>query len=223
MAQHLDLEEQEQLAQIKHFWNKYGNLITWALIIVLGAFAGWNGWNYWNNRQAAEASALYGELERAAQAQDLTRVQRALDDLRAGYGRSTYAQQGGLMAARALSDAGQKDKAQAALQAVIDKASDDGYQAVARLRLAGLLADAKSYDAALKVLDAKLPREFEPLAADRRGDILQLQGKKAEARAQYEKALPALESRTEYRQMVEVKLAALGGDPAKAAAGAAKP
>lgn len=223
MSQHLDLEEQEQLAQIKHFWNKYGNLITWALIIVLGAFAGWNGWNYWNNRKAAEASALYGELERAAQSQDLTRVQRALDDLRAGYGSSTYAQQGGLMAARALSDAGQKDKAQAALQAVIDKATDDGYQAVARLRLAGLLADAKSYDAALKVLDAKLPREFEPLAADRRGDILQLQGKKAEARAQYEKALPALESRTEYRQMVEVKLAALGGDPAKAAAGAAKP
>ena len=51
MAQHLDLEEQEQLAQFKHFWNKYGNLITWSLIVVLGSFAGWNGWNHWQNRQ----------------------------------------------------------------------------------------------------------------------------------------------------------------------------
>jgi hypothetical protein len=30
MAKHLDLEEQEQLDQLKHFWKQYGNLITWA-------------------------------------------------------------------------------------------------------------------------------------------------------------------------------------------------
>jgi predicted negative regulator of RcsB-dependent stress response len=35
MATHLDLEEQEQLDQLKHFWNQYGNLITWVLVIVL--------------------------------------------------------------------------------------------------------------------------------------------------------------------------------------------
>ena len=51
-TQHLDLEEQEQLAQLKHFWNRWGNLITWALIAVLGAFAAWNGWNFWQQRQA---------------------------------------------------------------------------------------------------------------------------------------------------------------------------
>ena len=30
MATHLDLEEQEQLDQLKAFWKQYGNLITWA-------------------------------------------------------------------------------------------------------------------------------------------------------------------------------------------------
>ena len=39
MATHLDLEEQEQLDQLKAFWKQYGNLITWVLIVVLGAFA----------------------------------------------------------------------------------------------------------------------------------------------------------------------------------------
>ena len=41
MATHLDLEEQEQLDALKHFWNQWGNLITWVLIAVLGAYAAW--------------------------------------------------------------------------------------------------------------------------------------------------------------------------------------
>jgi predicted negative regulator of RcsB-dependent stress response len=74
-----------------------------------------------------------------------------------------------------------------------------------------------------------MPPEFEPLAADRRGDILQLQGKPAQAKAEYLKALPGLDTRADYRRLVEVKLAALGVDPQKAvpaagpAAGASKP
>ncbi|MEP6792408.1 MAG: tetratricopeptide repeat protein, partial [Ramlibacter sp.] len=55
MAKHLDLEEQEQLAEIKHFWNTYGNLITWVLIAVFGTIAAWNGWQYWQRTQAAQA------------------------------------------------------------------------------------------------------------------------------------------------------------------------
>ncbi len=214
MASHLDLEEQEQLDQLKHFWNKYGNLITWTAIVVFGGLAAWNGWNWWQNRQAAQASALFSEVDRAAQAGDLARVQRAYDDIKAQFGATTYAQQAGLLAARVWAEQGKADEAKAALGWVADKASDEGYQAVARLRLAGLLADAKAYDEALKQLAAPVPKSFEALAADRRGDILQLQGKKAEARAEYAKALKGLEEGADYRRLVEVKLAALGGDPA---------
>jgi predicted negative regulator of RcsB-dependent stress response len=214
MASHLDLEEQEQLDQLKHFWNKYGNLITWTAIVVFGGLAAWNGWNWWQNRQAAQASALFSEVDRAAQAGDLARVQRAYDDIKAQFGATTYAQQAGLLAARVWAEQGKAEEAKAALGWVADKASDEGYQAVARLRLAGLLADAKAYDEALKQLAAPVPKSFEALAADRRGDILQLQGKKAEARAEYAKALKGLEEGADYRRLVEVKLAALGGDPA---------
>ncbi len=214
MASHLDLEEQEQLDQLKHFWKKYGNLITWTAIVVFGGIAAWNGWQWWQGRQAAQASALFSEVDRAAQAGDLARVQRAFDDIKGQFGATTYAQQAGLLAARVSAEAGKTDEAKAALGWVADKASDPGYQAVARLRLAGLLADAKSYDEALKQLSSGMPKEFEALAADRRGDILQLQGKRAEARAEYAKALKGLEEGADYRRLVEVKLAALGGETA---------
>ena len=70
MAKHLNLDEQEQLDELKHFWKRYGNLILWALIVVFGAFAAWNGYGYWQRYQAVPASAMYDEVERAAQSGD---------------------------------------------------------------------------------------------------------------------------------------------------------
>jgi predicted negative regulator of RcsB-dependent stress response len=230
MAKHLDLEEQEQLAEIKHFWNEYGNLITWVVIVVFGAIAAWNGWQYWQRTQAVQAASLYEEVERAAQAGDVTRVERAFADMKDKFGRTTYAQQAGLLAAKVLVDKGNTDAAKLALAWVADKASDEGFQAVARLRLASILVEAKAYDEALKQLSGDFPKEFEPLVADRRGDVYNLQGKKAEAKAEYSKAYNGFDERAEYRRLVEVKLSALGvdpqhiaGAPAAAASGGAKP
>jgi len=212
MARHLDLEEQEQLDELKHFWNQWGNLITWALIAVLGAFAAWNGWQYWQRHQATQASALYDEVERSAAGGDTARLQQAVKDIEDKYGGTSYASQAALLAARVLAEKGQLDAAKASLQWVATEASDEGHKAVARLRLAGLLADAKAYDEALKQLAAAMPKEFEPLAADRRGDIYNLQGKRDQARAEYTKAWQGLVPGNDYRVLVEVKLTSLGVD-----------
>ncbi|MGZ5180290.1 MAG: YfgM family protein [Ramlibacter sp.] len=228
MASHLDLEEQEQLDQLKHFWNTYGNLISWVLIAVFGAVAAMNGWQYWQRSQSARASAIYDEVERAVQAGDLARAEQGFSDARDKYGRTVFAQQAALLVAQAAVDKGKPDTARAALAWVADKSSDEGYQAIARLRLASLLVDSKAYDEALKQLDGSFPAEFAPLVADRRGDIYNLQGRKDQARAEYTKAWQGMEARNEYRRLLEVKLTALGVDPktlapeTKAAAGTAK-
>ncbi len=213
MASPLDLEEQEQLDQLKHFWKTYGNLISWLLIAVFGSIAAMNGWQWYERTQSAKASAIHDEVERAVQAGDFARAQQGFADVKDKFGGTVFAQQAGLLVAQAAADRGQPDEARAALAWVAENASDEGLQAVARLRLAALLVQAKAYDEALKQLEAELPAEFAPLAADRRGDIYNLQGKKAEARAEYEKAWKGLEAQADYRRMVEVKLTALGVDP----------
>jgi predicted negative regulator of RcsB-dependent stress response len=210
MAKHLDLEEQEQLDQIKHFWAQYGNLITWVLIAVFGSMAAWNGWNYWQRSQATKAAALYDEIERAAVASDADRMERALSDMKDKFGGTTFAAQGGLLAGKTLFDAGKTDGARAALSWVAENAPDDAYKAVARLRLVGLDIEAKAFDQALKTLEAPVPKSFEPLVADRRGDVFMAQGKTEEAKAQYQAAWRGLSDRAEYRRLVEVKLASLG-------------
>lgn len=216
MASHYDLEEQEQLAQIKHFWAKYGNLITWILIAVLGAFAAWNGWQYWQRKSALEAAVLYEELERAAQANDGEKLRRVWTDIQSKAAGTAQAQQAGLLAAKVFQTEGKAEDAKAALNFVLSKTSDEGIVAVARLRLAALELDAKAYDAALKALDAKVPTAFEGLQADRRGDVYQAQGKADEARQAYKDAYAKLDQAPDYRRIVEAKLNALGVDPSAA-------
>jgi len=219
MATHLDLEEQEQLDQLKAFWKQYGNLITWLLILVLGGYAAWNGWNLYQRDQGAKAGSLYDELDRAAQAGDSDRATRIFADMKERYPRTTFTQQAGLVAAPVAAEKGQYDAASASLAWVADKAGDDEYRAIARLRLAGLLLDTKKYEEALKQVDAVSGGpEFIALANDRRGDILLTQGKSAEAQAAYLKAWTAMDPKLDYRRVVEAKLNMLGVQPAAAAA-----
>ena len=140
--------------------------------------------------------------------------------------RRAHGPQAGLLAAKVRYEKGQTDESRAALAWVVENAVDDEYRALARLRLAGVLLDAKQYDDALKQLDPVAQGPFAALAADRRGDILQAQGKTAEAKAAYQQAWKAMDEKVEYRRLVDAKLTALGAAPtaaaASAAAGAAK-
>ena len=199
MATHLDLEEQEQLAQLKHFWSQYGNLITWLLILVLGAFAAWNGWQWWQREQSAKAGALYDALDRAAQAKDAALAARAFADLKDRYGGTAYAEQGGLLAAKVEFEQGKVDEARASLAWVADNAREAEYRTIARLRLAALLLGQKQYDEALKQLELADAKSFAALVADRRGDVLAAQGKKDDARAAYRQAFAAMDPSVAYQ------------------------
>ena len=95
---------------------------------------------------------------------------------------------------------------------MVDKAVDPGYQAVARLRLASLHMDTQAWEPALQQLNAGFPSEFQALVADRKGDVLLAQGKREEARAEYQKAWTAFGAESEYRRLVEIKLNAVGVD-----------
>ncbi len=213
MANQLDLEEQEQLDELKAFWKQWGNLITIVLTVALAAFAGWNIYQRWQQNQASQAAALFDEVERNAVAGDLPKLERVFADMKDKYPNTSFAQQAGLVAARVFFEGAKTDQAKAALTWVAEKSSDNGYQAIAKLRLASVLAESAAYDEALKLLSGSFPAEFSALVSDRTGDIYMLQGKKQEARAEFEKAFKAFDERAEYRRLVEVKLNALGINP----------
>ncbi|HZE91984.1 MAG TPA: tetratricopeptide repeat protein [Rhizobacter sp.] len=213
MATHLDLDEQEQLDQLKAFWKQYGNLITWVLVLVLGGYAAWQGWNWYQRDQAFKAGAMFDELDKAAQAGDAQKSARVFADMKERFPRTAFTEQAALLAAKVQFEKGQPDAARASLTWASENALESAYKTVARLRLAGILLDEKKYDEALKQLDGADAKEFAALVADRRGDILQAQGKKDQAKAAYLQAWKTMDETVEYRRLVEAKLAALGAAP----------
>ncbi len=218
-----DLEEQEQLASLQAFWNKFGSIITWVLIAVLGSYAAYMYWNNHQNSQAASASTLYSSLQTSLAAKDNALVQRSASDIQTKFKGSAYAQMAALAAAKSAFDAGDLKAAKAQLNWIVANGTEE-YKAIAKLRLSGVLLDEKAYDEALKLLATPFMAEFAGSVADRKGDVLVAQNKVAEARTAYLAALTAMDKKNPGRRLVEMKLEAIGGVvPADPATGNATP
>ncbi|MCU6433168.1 tetratricopeptide repeat protein [Undibacterium sp. Jales W-56] len=212
-----DLEEQEQLDTLKAWWKQYGNLVTWSLVIALSAYAAWTGWTSYQRNQSNQASQLYDEMQKAVQAKDNAKVQRAANDLIDKFGKTPYAAMSALTAAKSAFDANDAKSAKAQLRWVVEHSSVDEYKSIARIRLAGLALDEKAYDEGLSLLSGDFPAEFAGDVADRKGDIYLAQNKTAEARAAFQTALDKLKEKNPGRQLIQLKLDALGGTEAKVA------
>ena len=205
-----DLDEQEQLANLKAWWAKYGNLTTWVVIAGLAAYSGWNGWNYYQRNQAAQASVLFDELQTAVTAKDNAKVARVAGDIESKFGRTAYASLGALSAAKSFFDANDLKSAKAQLEWVVAHGNEE-HKNIASIRLAGVLLDEKAYDAALKALSVAALPQFKSSVEDRKGDILAAQNKMEEARTAYKAALEAADKNNPGRQLIQLKLESIGG------------
>jgi predicted negative regulator of RcsB-dependent stress response len=214
----LDLEEQEQLDSLKAFWEKYRSLIMGLVTAVLFVFAAYNGWQWWKNSQATEAGKLYETMMSSLEKGNKAQSMQAADDLQKQFAGTSYAPMASLIAAKLAADAGDAAKSQAYLRWVAEKAANDGYKALGKLRLATALMDegsAKSLAEADAILKGKPTLGFEPLWLERRGDWYLVQSKNADARSSYLQAWKLLEKSKEFpqeaRSLLKVKLDAVGG------------
>lgn len=204
-----DLEEQEQLATVKAWWEKYGNAVLGAATLILLAIAAWNGWNWYQREQSAKADVLYGELAKAARMNNSAVVKETTKVLTEKFGRTVYASLASLHAARLNHEAGELTAAQENLRWVIAESGRPEFVAIARVRLAGVLLDAKSFDAALKQLEGEVPAAHAVAYADRRGDVLFAMGRTEDARSAWQKAIDAADPQHPLRGLIQFKLDAL--------------
>ena len=214
----LDLEEQEQLDQLKAFWQKYRNLITGVLTAALFAYAGYSGYQWWRTSQAATASQLYETMVTAINNGDKDQTLRAADDLQKQFSGTPYAAMSSLVAAKIASDAGDSAKAMDYLRWAAKNATNDGYLALAKLRLVTQLIEQgteKDFAEADQILKEAPITGFEALWLERRGDWYLAQKKNAEAKVSYQEAWKKLDQAKEFpeeaRRLLKVKLDAVGG------------
>jgi predicted negative regulator of RcsB-dependent stress response len=206
-----DLDEQERLDELKAWWKRWGNLVMIGLAVVIAAGA---GWRYWQNRtvtQSLEAAAVYEKLTQSLAANDAKGAREAGAMLIDRYKGTAYAPRAALLLAK-LNVVGKDLKsAQAQLEWAAANSKEPAVKDLAHLRLAGVQLDQKQYDAALKTLSGTHSDAFAFRFHDLRGDVLLAQGKQADARAAYQAAFGKMQEDNPYRNIVELKLDALGG------------
>lgn len=208
-----DLEEQEQLENLKAWWRQYGDWVTGVLLVVSLAFAAYQGWNWYQRKQGAEASALFAALQQAANLEDAQKVRAASGELLEKYSSTRYAEMGAMIAARVAFEAGDRKTAQAQLQWVVDHAGKELHD-LAALRLAAVELEEGRHDAALAVISKPQMEAFAPRFGEMRGDVLLAMGKREEARAAYDAAVSAMptdpdQNGVRYRELLKQKRDAL--------------
>ena len=146
-----NLEEQESIDNLKGWWEKWGTPVLVVITLACVGVAGYNGWKWWNHRQTAKASVAYVALETAVNNQDGKNIKSISDGLIDQYGSTVYGPMAAFVAARYAADNGDIATAKQKLQWVVDHGDRKEFEAIARVRLAGLLMDEKSYDKALSI------------------------------------------------------------------------
>ena len=76
-----DLEEQDQIDELKAWWARYGGAVTVGLVLAVLVIGGVQGWRWWSGKRAEDASVLYSAVSDAARAKDPAKAKDAMTQI----------------------------------------------------------------------------------------------------------------------------------------------
>ena len=205
----LDLEEQEQVDELKALWKKYGAYITRGVIAFFVLYALFQGWGYYQMKQSSGASELYQSivvLDEKNTKDILQKSQKLIDD----YSGTPYAGRAAILFAKASYLEGNKDKAKEKLEWASSHAKESATESIALIQLGQILVEEKKYEDALKRVNDVDNEGYLGLANDLKGDALNAMGKKEEAKKAYQEALKQFGPKDPYAKFTQEKLESLG-------------
>jgi predicted negative regulator of RcsB-dependent stress response len=206
----LDLEEQEQIDELKAWWHQNGKFVIAGLAAFVIGVGGWRFWESWNLSKASEASALFEQAMQAASTDNTKALKEVTGRIMENQARSAYAVPAAWLAGRANHTAGDAKSARAQYEYALEHAKNSGLKQLAALRLAAILLDEKDYAGAMKLLDQTHDPAFAGLYANLKGDIFAAQGKRPEALAAYKQAVERLGEKSALKPLVEMKMDGMG-------------
>jgi len=205
----LDLEEQEQVDELKALWKKYGTYITRGVIAFFVLYGLYQGWGYYQTKQSLDASELYQSivvLDEKNTKDILEKSQKLMDD----FSGTPYAGRAAILFAKASYLEGNKDKAKEKLEWASSHAKESATESIALIQLGQILVEEKKYEDALKRVNDVDNEGYLGLSNDLKGDILNAMGKKEDAKKAYQEALKRFGPKDPYAKFTQEKLESLG-------------
>ena len=203
----------EQGERVKSWLRENGSAIVMGLVLAFGLMFGYKQWQAWETSKRQQASTEYQMMVTFIEANNLDAAVPNYEVLKSEYPKSAYTPMASLMMAKARVQTGQLDIAAAALTHAMTNAQPEPLKVVARERLARVRLSQGDTDAALELLNgASSTVGFEAQFAEIRGDIYLAKGETQLAIQNYQASLDALEEGVGNRELLKIKLDALGAD-----------
>ena len=173
-----EVDEEVRREQLKKLWDRYGNYVVAAAVLLVAAVAAWRGYMWWEGKKAAETGAAFEAATTLAESGKRTEAEAAFAEI-VVHGTSGYRHLARMREAAELAQTDAKAAIAAYDQIAADGSVGSVLQDLASLRAGALLVDAGSYQEAQRRLEPlaandrtfrHTAREFLVLAAWRAGD-----------------------------------------------------
>lgn len=201
-------DEEEQLEELKKWWQKYRNPVIYGLLAGIVTIVGVRAWMNHQGNLAVSASSEYEQLQVELGQGNAEAVAKRGDYIIDTYPRTPYAVLAAFALARAHVDKGDLPAARARLQWVIDHGKQPEFVHIARLRLGKLLLAMGEATQALALIEPIKPDAYGAEYEELKGDIYAETGQQDKARQAYELAVDKLGASGDTR-MLRIKLANL--------------
>ena len=195
----VDNTEEEQVEQIKKWWNSNGKQIIAGAVIGLAGIWGWNTYSDYQDKQSLNARSLY--LNYASDSNNLG----AYDKLTTDFSSSSYSDQAILLMAKYLFDAGSYTQALGVIKPLINNPSSV-IATTAALRIASIYLQLGQHDQALLILEGQSEDGFSGLIYNLMGDIYIDIGNRAEAQKYYSLSIDNVAENSNLSQLIQIKL-----------------
>lgn len=200
------LSEEEQLAQLKSWWQSYGWWVVGAVVLGLGGYFALEYKRAATQAHHAAASEVFERYQEQAGDEDAARP--LLARLDGEYAGTPYHLMSLLTRAQAATDSDDIEAAIGFYETAVAGANIDHLTDLARLRLARAQQQLGRSDAAFTTLASVTGEGYRSLVAELKGDILRAQGKPEAAREAYAAAVEA-QGDAAPRTLLAMKLADL--------------
>ena len=194
----VDSTEEEQVDQIKKWWNSNGKQIIAGAVIGLAGIWGWNTYSDYQDKQSLNARSLY--LSYASDSNNLG----AYDKLTTDFSSSSYSDQAILLMTKYLFDARSYTQALSVIEPLINNPSSV-IATTAALRVASIYLQLGQHNQALSILEKQSKDGFSGLIYNLMGDIYLDIGNHAEAQNYYSLAIDNVTENSNLTQLIQIK------------------
>ena len=203
----------EQGERVKSWLRENGSAIVMGLALAFALMFGYKQWQTWETSKRQQASAEYQVMLSFIEANNMDAAVPNYEVLKSEYPKSAYTSMAAMMMAKARLQAGQVDLAVSELTYAMNNAELAPIAVIARERLARIKLSQGDTGAALELLDGAASEEgFEAMFAEIRGDIHLANGETELAIQSYRSSLDSAEENIGNRELLKVKLEALGAN-----------